>query len=246
MQFSQMTADQLNHIATGQKALQDALSGVDATGASEREGVSAAGACDPMVPITELTVSGTKAYTLADGRFAGQKKRIVCVSAASTPLGTLTIATPEATVVGQKCGATFVFDTAGQALDLVWSATGWRAQRVQRAGMLAVTPGTTVLTGFALALNYSCAVTGTVAGTGTGGLPNGSAVGERCIVTCSTAASTPIGSLDGVFKDLLGAAATHLGAIGVVASASVVGDICVLEWDGAAWQVIYLAGVTLS
>ena len=212
------------------------------------DSVSAAGALDPAKYLTELTVSATKAYTLAAPTFAGQMKRIVCVSAASTPLGTVTISSPDDTA-GFVCSTTFTFTDVGQAIDLIGTAgLKWRAVRVQRAGGAAdnVVVGTTVLTGLNLWLRYCLSVTATVSSTGTKALPNGSAVGERIIITNSTAASTPVGSIDGVFTGMINEAYTHLGAIGVVASATVVGDCAVLEWTGSAWSVIYQNGCTLS
>lgn len=227
---------------------QDALDAIRAQFGAGVDAVSASGACDLTKYVTELTVSGTKAYTLAAPTAAGQRKRIVCVSAASTPLGTLTITSPD-TTTGFVCSTTFIFDTVGQAIELVaTSGLLWRAARVQRAGGVAdaVVVGTTVLTGFNLWVRYCCSVTGTVTSTSTKALPNGSCVGERCIVTCSTAALTPIGSIDGVFTGMIAEAYTHIGAIGVVASATAVGDAAVLEWTGSAWAVIYQNGCTLS
>lgn len=229
--FSTETANQLRPTLGG---------GVDA--------VSAAGACDLTKFVTELTVSGTKAYTLAAPTVAGQKKCIRCVSAASTPLGTVTISSPDDTA-GFVCSTTFTFTDVGQAIWLeATSALKWRCTRVVRAGgaVDAVVVGTTVLTGLNLWAKYCLSVTGTVSSTSTKALPNGSAVGERCIVTCSTAALSPIGSIDGVYTGMINEAYTHLGAIGVVASATVVGDCAVLEWTGAAWQVTYQNGCTLS
>lgn len=221
--------------------LRDAIgAGVDA--------VSAAGALSLTTYITELTVSGTKAYTLAAPTVAGQRKRIVCVSAASSPLGTVTISSPDDTA-GFVCASAFTFTDVGQAIELVaTSGLKWRATRVQRAGGAAdaVVVGTTVLTGLNLWIRYCCSVTATVSSTGTKALPNGSAVGERCIVTCSTAASTPVGSIDGTFTGMINEAYTHLGAIGVAATASVVGDCAVLEWTGSSWSVVYQNGCTLS
>lgn len=210
------------------------------------DAVSANGACDVTKWITELTVSGTKAYTLAAPTVAGQRKRITCVSAASTPLGVLTITSPDDTA-GFVCATVFTFDAVGQAIELVaTTALKWRCTRVQRAGKRATVIGTTVLTGLNLSQIYSASVTGTVVSDSTKGLPNGSAVGERCNIVCDTAALSPIGSITGTYKNMLGTAATDIQAIGVVASASVVGDMVTLEWDGAAWQVIFLAGVTFA
>ncbi len=212
------------------------------------DAISAAGACDLAKYVTELTVSGTKAYTLAAPTVAGQRKRIACVAATATPLGTVTISSPDDTA-GFVCAGAFTFTDVGQAIDLIaTTALKWRAIRVQRAGGAAdaVVVGTTVLTALNLWIRYCCSVTDTVASSTTKGLPNGSAVGERCVVTCSTAGGTPIGSIDGAFTGMIGTAYTHLGAIGVVASATVVGDCAVLEWTGAAWAVLFQNGCTLS
>lgn len=212
------------------------------------DAVSAAGALDLGKYVTELTVSGTKAYTLAAPTFAGQRKRIVCVSAASTPLGTVTLTSPDDTT-GFVCAGAFTFTDVGQAIELMaTSALKWRCTRVQRAGGAAdnVVVGTTVLTGLNLWLRYCLSVTGTVSSTGANALPNGSAIGERIIITNSTAASTPVGSIDGTFKGMINENYTHLGAIGVVASATVTGDYAMLEWTGSAWSVLTQNGCTLS
>lgn len=234
-QLSQVGNFDTNTIA----ALRPALGGgIDA--------VSAAGALDVAKYITELTVSGTKAYTLAAPTVAGQRKRITCVSAASTPLGTVTLTGPDDTA-GFVCATAFTFTAVGQSIELI-ATTGlkWRCIRVQRAGKQAVVVGTTVLTGLNLAQIYSLSVTGTVVSDSTKGLPNGSAVGERTNLVCDTAASTPVGSITGTYRNMLGAAKTDIQAIGVVASDTAVGDMVTLEWDGAAWQVTFLAGVTFA
>lgn len=239
------TEDELSQICNFHSEIADGLRtslsmGVDA--------ISAAGALSLTKYVTELTVSGTKAYTLAAPVKVGDRKRIVCVAATSTPLGTVTISSPD-TTTGFVCSSTFTFTDVGQAIELV-AVTGllWRCTRVQRAGGAAdnVVIGTTVLTGLNLWIRYCCSVTGTVSSTSTMALPNGSAVGERCIVTNSTVSGTPIGNLDGVYTGMIGTAYTHLGTIGVVASATVVGDCAVLEWTGAAWAVVYQNGCTLS
>lgn len=214
------------------------------------DAVSAAGALSTSVYLTELSVSGTKAYTLAAPSVAGQRKLIRCVSAASTPLGTVTISSPD-TTTGFACASSFIFTDVGQAVELV--ATGastplWRAVRVLRAGGAAnnVVVGTTVLTGFNLWLRYCLSVTATVSSTGTQGIPNGSAVGERILVTNSTAASTPVGSITGAFVGLINETYTTLGTIGVAATTTVTGDMALLEWTGSAWSILYQSGLTLS
>ncbi len=211
------------------------------------DAVSAAGACSLTKYVTELTVSGTKAYTLAAPTVAGQRKRIVCVSAASTPLGTVTVSSPDDTT-GFVCASAFTFTTVGQAIELVaTSALKWRCVRKQRAGIkTGIVAGTDVLTGLNMVQAYSLAIDGTDAGTGTGGLPDGSAVGERCSIVCESAANTPIGSLTGTYLGMFGTAYTIVGAIGVAASTTVVGDCALLEWNGSAWLVVYQNGCTLS
>lgn len=222
--FDQATIDQLR----------DALGG----GA---DAVSAAGALSLLSYETQLTVSGTVAYTLAAPTVIGQKKRIVCVSAASTPLGTVTITAPD-TVTGFALSSTFVFTAVGQALELVATAALlWRAARVQRAGTQAVVVGTTVLTGLNLAHNYLLSVTGTVSSTTTKSLPNGNAVGEICMISNPTAASTPIGNINFTGMSILGVAATDLQAIGATT------DTAAMQWTGVnGWQIIYSTGITVA
>ena len=200
-----------------------------------------------------LAISGTMALTLGNGTFEGQRCLFTVESAASTPALTLTITTPDATT-GFVCAGAFFFDTVGQELDLVWttgiaSGTGaWRATRIKRAGGVAdnVVVGTTVLTAKNMWLRYNCSVTATVSSTGANALPNGSAVGEQCWLACTTAASTPVGSIDGTYTSGLAAAYTHAGAIGVVASATAVGDSALLTWSGSSWDVAYQSGITFS
>lgn len=195
---------------------------------------------------SRLVVSGTMAFTLAAPTYAGQRKRLVCESAASTPLGVVTVTGPD-TTAGFALSTTFTFDFPGQAIELIaTSGLKWRATRIQRAGSRAVTAGSTVLTGLNLSINYAISVTGTAVSNSTKGLPNGSCAGERCILTCVLAACTPVGSITGVFNGGANTAYTTVGAIGVVASTTVVGDTAVLEWDGSAWNVMYQNGCTLS
>lgn len=220
----------------------------DLNAGADVDAVSASGACSLTRVRTELSVDGTKAYTLAAPTVVNQRKVITCVAATNTPAGTLTISSPDDTA-GFVCGATHFFDTVGQEIELeATSALKWRAKRVKRAGGAAnaVVVGTTVLTGKTLWLRYCLSVTGTVSSTSTQGIPNGSAVGERCIVTCSTAALSPIGSISGTFVGMIAEAYTAIGAIGVVASSTVVGDCAVLEWTGSAWSIVYQNGCTLS
>jgi hypothetical protein len=223
------------------------FAGANGVGGQGYEDVSAAGALARDVYETALTVSGTKAYTLAAPTVIGQRKRIVCVSAASTPLGTVTITSPDDTA-GFVCASAFTFTTVGQAVELQATAgLKWRATHITRAGILTgIVAGTTVLTALNLVQAYSLAVDGTDAGTGAGGLPNGSCVGEQTSIVCELAANTPVGSLSGTYVGMFGTAYTACGAIGVVASATAVGDFAFFEWTGSAWRLVHMAGVTMS
>jgi hypothetical protein len=199
------------------------------------------------VVLSELSVTGTDAHTLAAPTYAGQKKIVRCVLAASIPLGTLTITSPDDTA-GFVCEPTFLFDTVGQEITLeATAALKWRCVGKRRAGVLAtITAGTTVLTSRSLHAVYSLAVDGTDAGTGTTGMPNGSCVGEEMSIVCELAANTPVGSLGGLYAGVFGTAHTVFGAIGVVGSATVIGDYGHFVWNGSAWQVRTFAGCTLS
>lgn len=228
--FTTFSQDTLNHIVPGQRTMQDALNAADA------EDISAAGALSTTIYESRLSVTGTMAFTLADGPagIAGMRKRIVCVAAASVPVGTLTIASPESTA-GLVCATTFQFDTVGQAIELLWTGTKWRCTRVQRAGGVAngVVVGTTVLTGINLWANYCLSVTGTVtSSTASGkGIPNGSAVGEVIFVTSTTAGSLPSGTIE-LSRILMSTGVTANGTLGTVNNT---GLWMSLMWNGTAW-----------
>lgn len=236
MQIQQFTQDEANHLLPGQRAMQDRLL------ADDHETLSAAGAVSVLTLNTYLNVSGTLAFTLANGAYVGQRKRIECNGAASTPAGTLTIATPE-TAAGQVCSATFFFDSVGQAIELLWTGSKWRCTRVERAGSSGangVVVGTTVLTGKNLWAHYSLSVTGTVSSTTTKAIPDGSAVGETIQVGCATAASTPSGTIGLVALTTLGAAGTTLGTFNATTCHAT------LRWNGTGWQLVGNTTVVLS
>jgi hypothetical protein len=235
LRFEQMTADQINHMVPGQSAIAALLQ-------SDSQETITSGAVSLTTDNTYLSVTGTQAFTLANGAFPGQRKRIECSVAASTPAGTLTIATPE-TTAGQICSATFFFDTVGQAIELLWTGTKWRATRVERAGSSGangVVVGTTVLTGKNMWAHYSLSVTGTVSSTTTKGIPDGSAVGELIQVGCATAASTPSGTISLTGLSTLGAAATTLGTFNATTC------YAALRWNGSAWVLMGNTTVVLS
>lgn len=238
MKLQQLSQDEANHMFPAQRTMQDKVLGI--SGGDETEAVSADNAAlDPLVPMTLLTVSGTKAFTLAAGKFAGQEKRIICVSAASTPVGTLTITSPE-TATGMAVSATQVFTAAGQEVHLRWSGTKWQMMRTVRAGTQVAVIGTTVLTGMNLCKLLDCQVTGTVSSTTTKSVPDGQYPGDRMYLGCSVAASTPIGNINFTGSTLAGAAVTDLQAIGATT------DTVTLEWTGTKWLVVANSGITVA
>lgn len=188
---------------------------------------------------TNLSVTGTKAFTLPNGSVAGQRKRVVCTVAASTPAGTLTVTTPDDTA-GFVCAGTFFFDAVGQEVTFEWTGSKWRAIEVKRAGSSGangVVVGTTDIQVKNMWAHYSLSVTGTVASTTTARkIPNGSAVGEMIQVGCATAASIPSGTIGLTGQTSLGAAGATLGTFNATTVWAT------LMWNGAAWQQV--GGVT--
>jgi hypothetical protein len=69
---------------------------------------------------TFLSVTGTVPFTLADGLYHGQQKFLKCTVAASTPVGTVTPATPSGF-------ATVTFDSTADWALLEWrKGSGWK------------------------------------------------------------------------------------------------------------------------
>lgn len=195
---------------------------------------------------SRLVVSGTMAFTLPNGTTEGQRKLVICESAASTPLATLTVTTPDATT-GFVASSTVVFDTPGQSIEYVWTTppggTGaWRVLNVHRAGSKAVVVGTTVLTGCVLHAIYALSVTGTVSSTTTKAIPNGQVAGEQIHIVTPTAATIPSGTINITGTTIAtGAAATALSAI----SATTVQ--AQFQWDPTnSWQNLSVTTATYS
>jgi hypothetical protein len=194
--------------------------------------VVTSGALNLSKPVHDLSVTGTQAYTLAAGTTAGQRKRITCTVAASTPVGTLTITSPEDTA-GLVCATTWIFNTVGQSIDLFWTGTKWRCTRVQAAGR--DTPAA------ASTLNVLIAVHNpTITGTQDWILPSGSCVGQRQTIMVASAGSIPVGTISGLFYDEDGS------ADGVDINMDAAADIACVEWDGARWIPTFLVSATVS
>ena len=92
----------------------------------------ATGALTPAIPVTFITIDGTKAYALANGATVGTIKHITVKTIANTPAGTLT---PNATA---GAWATAAFSVVGQSLTLLWDGAGW-AIIGRQAGVAAAT-----------------------------------------------------------------------------------------------------------
>lgn len=81
------------------------------------DAVSAAGAVSPTTDITELSITGTMAFTIAAPVRVGQRKVVVCVAAASTPVGSLTSAASHGWTTVSALGA------LGRSIELVANAS---------------------------------------------------------------------------------------------------------------------------
>ncbi len=177
---------------------------------------------------TNLSVTGTQSYTLPDGWASGQRMTVVCTVAASTPIGTLTVTTPFS---GDP--STYVFNMVGQRLDFEWTGSTWRCLAKLRVGSQTAVLGTDTVSGMVAIVSLS--VTGTV----NGALPNGAVIGETVEVRCTTAASTPAGTLTGVYRALDATATTN-------AVYDSTADYLVAQWNGTRWLVLASNGVVFS
>jgi hypothetical protein len=166
------------------------LAGSGQTSVSGTETVTS-GALSLNTIDSQTSTTGTVAYTLANGLVAGQLKRVREITAASTPLGTLTITTP----FGSE-PATHVFTAQNQELLLEWTGAAWRVVSKIRAGSETVVVGTTVLTGHDMCLVYNLSVTGTVTSSGSNAIPNSYLSSDVMYVRTTTAASTPNGTIN--------------------------------------------------
>lgn len=98
--------------------LSDLLDGIAERRYNEaQEIVAAAGAVGLGAKTTILEVTGTTAYTLADG-VTGQVKTIICTVAASTPAGTLTPA-------NFGSGTSILFNAVGETVTLEFRGGAW-------------------------------------------------------------------------------------------------------------------------
>lgn len=196
-----------------------------AIGSSGIETVTS-GALSDSKEVSLLSVTGTVAFTLAVGLYLGQTKIVECSAVSGTPLGTLTVADMYASEP-----TAWVFTAVGQRLELIWTSTGWKTQKIVPAGTESLV---TTNTANPLCLVHLVAVDGVNDYI----QPSGVVPGQRSIwiVTGSSTGST----VSGLFYTTAGAAT---GVDLVINAAS---DMAVLEWVGARWLGINLVSVTVS
>lgn len=84
------------------------------------EALVAAGAISVATQITTLNLpTGAQAFTLADGLFKGQRKTVIVVAIAGSPVGTITPATPSGFATVTTLGA------VGDSVEFIWTGTAW-------------------------------------------------------------------------------------------------------------------------
>ncbi|RPH64986.1 MAG: hypothetical protein EHM89_00155 [Acidobacteria bacterium] len=196
--------------------------------AGDVETIADAGALNPGILTTFLSVTGTVAYTLADGSYVGQRKRIECTVAASIPAGTVTLndaATGEPTA--------WVFNAVGQMLELMWMTGGWKLMTVREAGTDTPAAASTLNL---LVRTHIIAIDGTDDWI----LPSGEVPGETQSFIVSTADNIPAGTISGLFYDEDGS------ADGVDLVMNAIADLATVQWDGLRWVPIQLTSVTVS
>jgi hypothetical protein len=180
----------------------------------------------PDIEHTFLSVTGTVGFTLADGKRLGQRKVLECSVAATTPIGTVTIADRFASEQ-----ATWIFNTVGQRLELIWTSTGWKVQNIVPAGTESLLTTETANPLVAIHLVNVGGVNDYIQ-------PSGVVVGQRStwVVTAGATGST----ISGLFYT------TAMAATGVDLVINAASDMAVLQWDGARWLGINLVSVTVA
>jgi len=101
-------------------ALQDTID-KDTYGQST-ETISAAGALSVTKKFSLCSVTGTTAYTLANGTSVGQTKVVICTAGASTPNATVTPASALGYTSVSAIGA------VGDIVTFVWTGAAWAVQ----------------------------------------------------------------------------------------------------------------------
>lgn len=85
-------------------------------GPGSSDTIAAAGAISVNTEVTAAAVTGTTAYTLADGLFLGQRKTVTASTPGSSPVGTITPATR-----GGGYANVTAFGTLGDSVEFIWA-----------------------------------------------------------------------------------------------------------------------------
>lgn len=208
-----------------------AMAGSDGAVGGGLETVSAPGAISPSTYETHLEVDGTDAFTMGDGSYIGQRKRITCITAANTPLGTVTLNGAQAAFSTEPTA--HVFTAVGQAIEWEWTATGWKIVDFRPAGVETVANAGTANP---LCLVHQVAIADTVDFI----LPSGYVPGQPSIWVATANSGTPVGTVSGLFYDEDGS------ADGVDVNFNAASDMAALVWVGARWLATSLVSATIS
>lgn len=186
----------------------------------------ASGALNLHAHTNYLSVTNTVAYTLADGIRIGQRKRIECSAVSGTPVGTLTINAAWSTEP-----TSWVFTAVGQALELEWTATGWKLLLLRQIGTEALAASATANP---LCLIHFVNLDGANDYIQEAGL----IAGQRSVwmATAGTTGST----ISGVFYD------EDASADGIDINFNAAGDLAVLSWPGTRWLGESLVSCTVT
>jgi hypothetical protein len=213
----------LNGGAVGER-ISVALVGADGAVGGGLETVSAPGVIAPGAYETLLEVDGTDAFTMAVGSYIGQRKRITCITAANTPLGTVTLAD----AYGSE-PLTHTFTAVGQSVEWQWTATGWKIVALQPAGAESLAAAATANPLVLLHLVNLDSTNDYIQGSGL--IPGQESI---WIATAGTGSST----ISGLFYDEDGS------ADGIDVGLNAAADQQSLVWSGARW--ISRAGVSAA
>lgn len=207
------------------------LQGADGTPGGGLETVSAPGAISASTYETHLEVDGTDAFTMGDGAIVGQRKRVTCITAANTPLGTVTLNGAQAAFGSERTA--WVFTTVGQWVEWEWTATGWKIVGVGQQGVETVANAGTANP---LCLVHLVAIADTVDFI----QPAPEFAGQRSTWFATANSGTPVGTVSGLFYDEDGS------ADGIDINFNAAGDLAALESAGARWLATSLVSATIS
>jgi len=98
--------------------------GVGVGSASGALEIVTSGAISVVKRTTLLSVTGTAAYTIASGLYAGQRKTVLCTVAATIPAGTITGVYTDTD--GTTARTTAALNAVADELELEWTGAAWQ------------------------------------------------------------------------------------------------------------------------